>query len=364
MKAVYFSEFWVLFFGLCFSLIFVPLASMLAVRVGLVDNPNKRKRHVGVVPLAGGIVIVSGLCLGATFLPKSDATWSIVFMSVPLFLLGALDDRFDLSARIRLAVQLAVGILLIAFFEISIRRLDGAFGDEPLVLTATASVFFTLLCWCGVLNAINMTDGIDGLLGSLASISLISIFVLSVGKNFNAEASIALLVVGLLAGFLTYNLGAFGGDRKVFLGDSGSMLVGLILLVLLITLSQGEDAAITPTSAGWILGVPLLDTVSVMVRRVISGRSPLAAGRDHFHHILQDLGLSRELTLAVLVSIHIVFVSVGVLANYSGASQYVFLWLFIFLTILQYFGISLAVRKIAKGRITEHGIKPLRPCKS
>lgn len=344
---------------LTFSLLAVPLASSLATYLELVDHPSARKRHVGEVPLAGGMVLVSGLWFAFFFIPKSNTVWAVVLLSVPLFLLGAIDDKFDLSAKFRLLAQLLVGLSLL-FLGVSIYSLDSLFADSVIVLLPVASVIFTLICSCGVLNAINMADGIDGLLGSISSISLLGIAWLAFNANAESEASLSLATVGLLCGYLAYNLGVFGPDKRIFLGDSGSMVVGLVLLVLLVQLSQGKNPAITPTSAGWLLGVPLLDTVSVMIRRVADGRSPFVAGRDHFHHVLQDLGISRRLTLRLLIAAQLSFVLTGIFANHKSIPQYVFFWFFVLITVAQYFCVSLAVKHIGHGKLTEHGIQTNR----
>lgn len=343
-------------FALIFSLMLVPAASGLAKKLELVDKPNARKLHVGHVPLSGGIVLLAGLWFTLPFLPKNAATWATVLLSLPLFILGAVDDRFELSARLRILAQLIIGLLLVFVFGMTISQLDSVSSAAPFVLGPLVAILFTLMCTCGVLNAINMADGIDGLLGSVASISLAAIAFLAIQSNALPEASLSLFVLGLLAGYLAFNLGFFGAGRRVFLGDSGSMLVGLVLLVLLIELSQKETPVITPTSAGWLLGLPLLDTVSVMVRRMVQGRSPFAAGRDHFHHVLQDLGLSRPLTLNILVLLQVVFVAVGVFANMTELPQHYFFWAFVGVTLIQYVGISSAVSFIGKTGIAEEEI--------
>jgi UDP-GlcNAc:undecaprenyl-phosphate GlcNAc-1-phosphate transferase len=173
-----------------YSLVLVPMASRLAKYIGLVDTPSIRKRHVGHVPLAGGIVITTGIWCAFPFLPKSEAIWATAVLCVPLFLLGALDDRFELSARVRLLAQLGAGLALVFVFGISIEHLDGINTTAPLVLAPLFAVVFTLLSTCGVLNAINMADGIDGLLGSVSSISLIAIAVLALKSNALPEATL------------------------------------------------------------------------------------------------------------------------------------------------------------------------------
>ncbi len=342
--------------GLISSIVLVPIASTLARRVGLVDRPSIRKRHVGAVPLAGGMVLLTALLLISPFLPKSPAVWAVISLSIPLFVLGALDDRFELSARLRILCQLGIGFCLIVAFDLKISHLDGIAGNYSHTLGAYTAATFTLICTSGVLNATNMSDGIDGLLGFLASLSLAGIGVMAFQANSIPEAVLAFFVLGLLAGYLLFNLRVFGFDRRVFLGDSGSMIVGLVLLTLLISLSQNDTPAFTPTSAGWLLGLPLLDTVSVMVRRIVQGRSPFAAGRDHFHHILQDLGLTRKNTLIALVICQMVFVGIGMVANHVSIGQSYFFWGFVSITVLQYVGISCSIRILGKGKLTEYGV--------
>ena len=354
MEFIYLAGVTLIAFGCAMAM--MPLAAALAKSLVLVDEPNNRKRHVGRVPLAGGIVLFTGLWCAMPFLPDNTATRAVVLLRAPLFLQGAIDDRFEISDRLRILVQLGIGAILVFGFGLIIVRLDGIYGAVPLVLGPVVAILFTLMCACGVLKAINMADGIDGLLGSLACISLAAIAILSYESNALLEAALSQLMLGLLAGYLGFNLGIFGPGKRVFLGDSGFMLVGLVLLVLLIELSQKDTPVITPTSAGWFLGLTLLDTVSVMMRRIVRGRSPFVAGRDHFHHVLQDLGLSSALTLKVLIMLQVCFVAVGVFANSTEVPQYYFLWVFVGVTLIQYFGISAAVRFIAKVNLTEDGI--------
>ena len=259
-----------------------------------------------------------------------------MWLSVPLFTLGAIDDRIDLSASLRLLVQVSVAAVLVYAFDICVTTLDGLAGTAPVLMGPSTAAVFTIIAACGVFNAVNMCDGIDGLLGGVASISLAALGGLAMYGNAHSEASAAFFVFGILVGYLLFNLGVFGSQRRIFLGDSGSMLVGLVLLVLVISLSQKDSPVITPTSAGWLLGLPLLDTVSVMMRRIIEKRSPFSAGRDHFHHYLQDVGLSRTAVLCVLLSIQVLMVTVGVAANFSMLPQAVFFWGFVAVTIGQF----------------------------
>jgi len=348
-----------LLLGLSVALVVTPLTSQIARRLGLIDQPSARKRHIGVVPLAGGMTLLVALAVALPWLLNgSGVVLAIAVLGLPMLLLGAVDDCFDLPARLRLVLQLAAAIALTLGFGVSIQVLDGIVSAAPIVFGTGAGIAFTCICVCGVLNATNMSDGVDGLLGTAAAITLAALGFMAWRADMIAEAGTAMLLVGALLGYLTYNLGFLGQHRRVFLGDAGSMLVGFVLVVLLIALSQGPQPAITPTSAGWLLGLPLMDTVSVMVRRVWQRRSPFSAGRDHMHHILLDLGFGKRSTLLILASVQLLCVSIGLLANLDGMPQAPFFWLFVAVTVAQLFGITAVIRVRTGGQLTALGIVP------
>ena len=311
--------------GFATSLALIIPLSKLARLIGLVDIPTERKRHIGRVPLVGGLVIVLTLMLWLPLLELSIATGAaLLALTGPALLLGVIDDRFGLSARLRFGLQMIIGLVLVYAFDVRLTELDGILTISTIGLSGAVSVAFTAVCITGVLNATNMTDGVDGLLGSVACLSLGVIAVLAFAAGHTAEAGIAMLLVGALVGYLLFNLGVFGTHRKVFLGDSGSLVIGLALVVLLISLSQRENPAFSATAAGWLLGLPLLDTVTVMTRRISEGRSPFSAGRDHFHHQLLDAGLSPRETLFALVAAHAAMLIVGVAIGASAAPPLLF----------------------------------------
>jgi len=317
--------------------VIVPL-SYLGRQVGLVDTPTDRKRHTGLVPLVGGSALV--VCILAwmpLFGASSNAGLAILAFCVPALALGLADDKLDLSARLRFVIQLFIGAGLVWFFDVRIDGLDGIWSSTPIVLGTALSAAFTIVCVTGVLNATNMTDGVDGLLGSVACLSLGVMATLAFIHGRVDESVVALIVAGALVGYLCFNLGLFGLRRKVFLGDSGSLVVGLVLVVLLIELSRGENPAFSPTAAGWLLGLPLLDTVTVMTRRIMRGVSPFSAGRDHLHHQLLDSGYTPRETLMRLVTLHVLMLIVGALVDISSVPPYVFFWAFVALTLVHFF---------------------------
>lgn len=323
------------FLGLIVALASTPVAIKLCKAFGLVDKPSSRKKHSGSIPLAGGMVLLCSLFLFSflvdTMGPK---TFAILVTAPILFVLGALDDHSDIAAKRRLFIQSLIGVLLTLGLGIRVVGLDNIFTGNYVELSFGISAIFSVACFCGVLNAANMADGIDGLLGLFAVITLSAVAWLGFSAGQVTGTGITLLLLGALSGYLVYNLGFFGNGNKIFFGDSGSLVVGLCLYILLVTGAAPSDGAFTPTSAGWLLGLPLMDTVSVMLRRMTQGRSPFEAGRDHLHHLLLDTKFSRIQSLAMLLVLHICLVLVGISANYTDVSQAIYFWAFVMITAL------------------------------
>lgn len=322
-------------FGLSISAISAPFAIMLCKAVGLMDKPSKRKQHHGQIPLAGGMMLlVTVAVFGFLVESISPVLFAILFAAPLLFLIGAVDDRFDMPAKFKLLLQGIVGVALVSWLGIRVVSLDNVLTGDPLVLSIGISMVFSIACFCGVLNAANMADGIDGLLGSLSIISLTSVAFLYFASGYHDNLDLVMVLLGALVAYLSFNIGVFGRQFKIFLGDSGSLIIGLALFALLVSGASPDGAAFTPTSAGWLLGIPLMDTISVMLRRIMHRRSPFEAGRDHLHHLMLELRFSRYGVLGALSIFHLSLVFVGVVANYSSVSQVVFFWGFVIMTAL------------------------------
>lgn len=280
--------------------------------IGLVDRPNERKRHVGNVPLIGGLsaffgVIVSMCFEGQTLL----FTNALLGTGAVLALTGALDDRFDLSVSIRLMIQTAAVLTMVYCTGVYIHTLGHLFGSN--LELGTLGIPLTLFAVVGLLNAFNMMDGIDGLAGML---TLVSIGAINVFQGFSQWHSIILLL--LLAAALLPDLAANMGlvGRKVFLGDAGSMMIGYFLAWTLIQLSQQPEPQLSTIDVLWCVALPVLDTLQVMVRRMREGKSPFKPDRGHIHHIMMDAGLSAHTTLVLLVGLAMALVATGTLTRH------------------------------------------------
>jgi UDP-GlcNAc:undecaprenyl-phosphate/decaprenyl-phosphate GlcNAc-1-phosphate transferase len=181
------------------------------------------------------------------------------------------------------------------------------------------ALLFTLFGVIGVINAFNMIDGLDGLAGGTALIATgwLVVVCLSAPTNHPDDLGALLVLAAVLAGFLVFNLrGPWRSRASVFMGDAGSTMLGFVLSWFLIHLSKGDQAVMAPITAVWILALPLLDTLTVMTRRIIAGQNPFAADRQHVHHLLLGRGLTDAQVTATLLVLTFVTGGLGVLAHW------------------------------------------------
>ena len=278
----------------------------LAIRLQLVDRPSGRKTHKGEVPLIGGPVIWLVVMTGIIFVIPNPS-WNIVFAGTMLVMLGIIDDRQPIPARLKFVFHIAAATIVVVGDNLYIDDI-GIF--QEVITMSSMSVLHKVIAVFAIataINAFNFIDGIDGLSASMALLAMTHInltFNLLYGSTPPDYAFFGVLFSGALAGFLLFNLQVFNG-RKIFLGDSGSMLVGLLVAVALIGASQESGRpGIPPIPASlclWLIAIPLTDMLSIIVRRTASGRSPMAPDRTHLHHKIIEAGFSPRRTLLILI---------------------------------------------------------------
>lgn len=306
----------------------VQFVKPLAFKVGLVDKPNARKHHTGSIPLIGGVAIYIGVLTTVLLFFKADSKNIYIFSSTVILLLGILDDRFDLSVKLRILVQCAVASAMILGAGLYIESLGRLFYFFELELGILGSLV-TVVAVIAAINAFNMVDGIDGLAGALSAISfsVIAILLFAVGNEWYLLA--ALYVSAILA-FLMFNLRwpkrSLG---KVFMGDAGSMLIGLTIIWLLVIGVDTDVEAFRPVTALYIIAVPLMDMVAIMYRRVKKGASPFKPDRDHLHHIFERAGFSRKQSLLYISFIALSIAFLGVLMEIYLAPEWLMFTIFI-----------------------------------
>ena len=290
----------------------IPALHRLAHRIRLVDQPNHRKRHFRVTPLTGGIATFCGFLIGATVIGIDwQSYWTLLVGMVILLITGLLDDYVDISAALRLMLQVAVAALMVFYGGLEIQSLGLLFGEaHGPVLLGPWSAPFTIACVVFIVNAINMADGLDGLAGCSALV----IFILLALTGWLDGAPFGLVAISMILafstmGFLIHNMrNPFRRRASAFLGDSGSMAIGFAIAWLAVALGTREGGAVDPISIAWILIIPSMDTLALFFRRLRLGRSPLSPDRAHLHHILLRCGYNVH---QVVHSIHFMVLATG-----------------------------------------------------
>lgn len=300
-----------------FSFTSLFLMRKVAKAVGLVDKPNERKLHNGAIPLVGGISISLSISQYLVTHPNVIPHSQVFLASIAaLIVIGALDDKFDISFKIRLIVQAILSICMMYFADLQLENIGNLFGLGDLHLGFLSPVI-TILAVIGAINAFNMVDGIDGLLGGLAIVTLGAIAILLKVDSQHGLAYLCVVFIVAIIPYILMNLGILGRERKVFMGDAGSMMIGFTVIWLLLGASQApSEPLMRPITALWLIAIPLMDMAAIMFRRVRRGDSPFKPDREHLHHIFQRLGFTPRQTLAIICAIASSFAGVGIYGEF------------------------------------------------
>lgn len=300
--------------SLAVSLFSVPNIIYIAKRKRLLDIPdNHRKLHARIVPNLGGIGIFFAFFIVASLLvnPGSFPKWNYIAAAcLILFITGLKDDLVAISPSKKFVAQAMAATITVVFADVQLHSLGGLFGIYT--LPSWASIPFSIVGCIFVTNAFNLIDGIDGLAGTIGVyISLmLGLFLGAYGKM--SEAVLAFSMTGALIGFLKSNL----APAKIFMGDTGSLIIGFVVSVLgILTINTyhtgGTIDAIIVSSPGVfvvtlaILFIPVFDTFRVFTLRILRGHSPFRADRTHLHHYLLDIGLSHTKTVLVILAANV-----------------------------------------------------------
>ncbi len=296
-----------------------PVAS----RIGLLDHPGGRKHHQNPTPMVGGLGIYLGLlCIALVSASLPDRYIILLAVAGIVLLSGVIDDLRELRVSLRFAIHGIAGGLMISLTDLRLETLGDLAFTGPILLTGWLAITFTIFAVLGVINAINMSDGMDGLSAGMVAISLIflSIAALSSGHESVLHFNLLLLMALLAFLLLNFRVGARHG-ALVYLGDSGSTLLGFLVAWLMIDASQGSNAFIAPSYALWFLAVPLLDTVSLLILRPLRGQSPFQASHDHLHHRLLAKGYSRTQTVLILYAVAAFLAGIGLAAHLADVRE-------------------------------------------
>lgn len=296
------SELWLLLGATTCSFIItyfsIPSVINLAFAKNLFDTPNERKVHTRQIPSLGGIGIFIGVLISFTIFSSVEIfqTYKYILTAyLLLFFMGLKDDLVPMKATIKLMLQIVAAALL-ALGGIRITSLHGIFGIEDLnmAMSYALTIFFIV----GVTNAFNLIDGIDGLAGGLGGINCVTLGSLLLWVEEYNYAILAFAITGSLIAFLRYNLGTY--PNKIFMGDAGSLLLGLTVTILSIRFIESPLAfstlsVISPIGiVAGIIFIPVFDTLRVFTLRLSRGVSPFSPDKSHIHHELLSSGLSHK----------------------------------------------------------------------
>jgi len=343
--------------ALVLTLIFIPIIKIIAVKVKLVDKPNYRKVHSTPVPLVGGISITFSvillLLISGDRLPFLMEYLPIITSGLVLLIVGVIDDKNDVSAKYKLAIQLLLS-LLIAFSGIRISSLYGLFGIYEIAVWA--QYVLTIIVITGVVNAFNLMDGVDGLVGGLSLLGFTMFLLASLFFDDYFLGKISVIFIGAIIGFLRFNL----SKKKIFMGDAGSLFLGFILVTLGIKFMEEQGSAQNEYAYGFLLlvsffSIPVLDSLRVYLGRIKQGNSPFRADKSHLHHLLLTAGLTHKKVAVAVVSCSMIFFFIGFgLISYQSTSLIIMVILIVFWAILR---LLLMVNSLHQWRATLKGLE-------
>lgn len=301
----------------------IPVVVRRAVRSRFVDSPEGRKDHARPVPPVGGIVIVPVFLAALPFLGFNPLHHISLYMGILVILItGVLDDYYDLKANKKLFLQIAVATMMATSGEAVLRDLGHLFGAGNALTLGPIAIPFTIVCFVFLMNAMNMIDGVDGLAGGLSFVMLFWLFVAALLGQEVWLAGILMVLIGCLAGFLVHNM-RYPGHRRatVFLGDAGSMALGLLIAWLAINIAQAPTPGLYPIGVALIILVPILDSFALFIVRLRAGRRAFAPGHDHIHHRLIARGIPAHWIGPVLMGVMFVSGACGVLGPRFGLTE-------------------------------------------
>ena len=298
--------------AMAISMALIPIMVRVAPRLGLMDRPGVRKVHAAPVPRVGGVGIVVGALVPIFFLlPPDKVSQAYIIGTLILFVFGLWDDMFEIGYYPKFLGQLVAVSIVVFYGDVYVTTFPFIPGGE---IPPLLGIPFTFVAMVGMINAINLSDGLDGLAGGESLFTLGAITLLAILVDGVVALTITLTVIGGIFGFLRYNT----HPARVFMGDSGSQFLGYTLGYLAILLTQSVDRDLSPAVVLLLLGLPVVDSLVVMVNRVRARISPFQAGRDHIHHRLLDLGFVHHESVIIIYSLQMVFVTSAVLLRYES----------------------------------------------
>ncbi len=324
-----------------------PLVKAFAYKVGAIDIPkDNRRMHKKPIPRLGGLAMFMGFLISTLiFIPLENEIRGVLFGVIIIVVLGIIDDVLALGAKLKFLVQIFAAFVPV-MFGVRIESLPNfnLFSDDMYIsFPSWVSIPLTIFWIVGITNAVNLIDGLDGLAAGVSSIASFTLLIFTfLVPSSPAMALLVAALAGCCMGFLPYNF----NPAKMFMGDTGATFLGYILAIVSV---QGLFKWYTIISFAvpfLVLGLPIFDTLYSMLRRILSGRSPMSADRGHLHHRLIDMGFSQKQTVAILYSISGLLGLSAILLTNTGPYKV----LFMLLMCVAVFFIGLKFISIVKSR--------------
>lgn len=306
------------------SFLAIPIVIQVAETKNLYDIPDERKLHTKKIASLGGVGIFAGFIIASLLSIQGHLNPEFQYFfaaAIVIFFLGLKDDIVVLSASKKFIGQLLAASILIHLGDIRLDSMYGVFGIEQ--LPAGFGLALSYLTIIVIINSFNLIDGVDGLAASLGVLSTVVFGIYFFAIDYQAYALFAFAMAGSLVAFLIFN----HHPAKIFMGDSGSLMIGMvnaILVIKFINVAHDPFVAIPVHSSvamGFaVLIVPLLDTLRVFSVRILNAKSPFTPDRNHVHHLFLDRGLSHAAVTFSLVLINIGFIALAWLGQSLGTT--------------------------------------------
>ena len=311
----------------------------------IVDNPDARKLQRVPVPVLGGVAVFFGMSVAlaaAGLIHDVSNLFAMVCVMVIMLYVGTMDDIIGLTPKIRFIIEIIVVLLLIYCNNYSIDNFHGLWGIYA--IPNWLAIPLTLFACVGIINAINLIDGVNGLSSGYCIVTCLIFGFAFIITGDVSRASLAILAIGALIPFFFHNV--FGKESKMFIGDGGTLLMGTIMSVFVINAIKSDSTItmFTPENFGVIpftlalLVIPVFDTLRVMTARILRGTSPFNPDKTHLHHLLLDLHFSHVGTTATEILFNLLVVGTWYLSYKLGASIDLQLYIVVFLGLAFTFG--------------------------
>jgi len=331
----------VFFTSLLMTVLILPRLSNIALKIGLLDFPGQRKMHSNPRPLVGGLGMMMALSVTCLlFVPFSNLRGFYAGI-VMLGIVGFLDDFRELNHRWKFVAQVVASIFMIYFSNTVVTSFGDVFAIGPINLSRSLAVPLTVFFTVGVINAINMIDGLDGLAGGISLIAFIAFAVLAYINRQTELVLLSVALAGAVLGFLKYNW----PPSKLFMGDAGSLSLGFSLVFISISLCQKKNTLVPPVVPLLVLSVPIVDTITVMIKRILRGRSPFKADKYHLHHITMKYGYRKRTTVRIILLVSSMFAAIGIIGVTLEIPDYRLFRIFTAYFVL-YFIVSFFIRRL------------------